>query len=178
MGIRNPQPPAGGDDLVSRRLDLGRGGQRLRVASEATGESALQIAQPHRVYVVPGEALERGQLLDAAEPVAWRYLLVDTENAFAAAEVQQRGDGPLVFSEMNEGPFVQSTADVLLRAERLDDVQRGDFELRLLKIPSRYLVALWLHAETADLILPLSPAPSSLEAGRAYTSGELANALA
>lgn len=163
MAIHNPKAPQGGPEVIAE-LD-----------SERTRRE-VQVAQPHRVYVVREDALKNGEWLAAAEPSTWRYLLIEKDAGFAAVELIER-NGALTFAAMEEGPFVQSTIDVLVRAERLDDVRRGDFELRLLKIPSRYLVALWLHSDARDLLLPLPPAPSGVEAARACTPDELINRL-
>jgi hypothetical protein len=115
----------------------------------------------------------RNELLEAAKPIAWRYLLVNEDTALSAAELIEREDGTLTFAEMNTGPFVQATADIVAAAERLDEVSRGDFELRLLRVPSVYLVALWLRGNDADLLLPLPPAPDGLDAGHVYSPTEI-----
>jgi hypothetical protein len=41
-------------------------------------------------------------------------------------------------------------------------------ELRLFKVPSLYITAVWVHSASEDLFFPLDPAPRYLQAGREY----------
>lgn len=174
MSITLPQSPAGADALL-REHNFGVSAGK-KMASASVG-SDLSITRPHRVYSVARDAIVGGELLSAAQPIAWRYVLVNSDSALAAAELIEDAGGGLSFSDINYGPFVQATADVLIAAEKLDDVQRGEFELRLLRIPSVYLVAVWLHGDGTDLLLPLAPAPVGLEAGRVYGPQEVLEAI-
>ncbi len=62
------------------------------------------------------------------------------------------------------------------RAEELDEVREEDFELRLLDIPSLYVVALWLHG-ARDLIVPLPPTREGLEPYAVYEEGAVIERL-
>lgn len=74
---------------------------------------------------------------------------------------------------------MRSTAAALRAAETLGPVQEGTFELRLLRVPALYLVALWRHASAGDdLFMPLDPAPAPFEARRAYTDSDFAKLTA
>lgn len=42
---------------------------------------------------------------------------------------------------------------------KLPKLEAKGFELRLLRIPALYLMALWLHAPDTDLLVPLEPSP-------------------
>jgi hypothetical protein len=176
MPIKLPEPPAGSDAILNEVVAAGAR-RRPGVAAALSENSDISLAGPHRVFAVPRDALIRGDLLAAATPVAWRYLIVNQDSAVASAELIERPSGELVFSELNHGAFAQGTADVLNAAEQLDEVRERDFELRLLRIPSVYFVALWLRSDSADLILPLAPAPAGLEAGRRYTPDEILSVL-
>ncbi len=174
MPIHLPPPPTPGRELLSQHGFGTTSRGRFSAAADSTPQ---YVTQPHRVYTIGREAILRDVLLSTAVPVAWRYLLVTQEAAVSAAELSDKGDGGLAFSEVNDGPFVQATIEALTTAEALDEVQRGDFELRLLKIPAVYVVALWLHSETDDLIIPMAPAPRGVTAGRAYSADDLLQAL-
>jgi hypothetical protein len=52
--------------------------------------------------------------------------------------------------------------------ERAGDDVGDEFELRLLRIPAVYSVNLWLHGTRSDYLVPLEPAPPSLESGTIY----------
>jgi hypothetical protein len=121
------------------------------------------------------QELADGRGTDAAEHVAWRFLLQDGQRTVAAVEVPVGGGEPAV----NEGPFVRATASALSKLEQLPDVERGDYELRLLRVVALYLVAVWLHGDGSnDLIVPIGEAPAGLEADRPYRADELLGELA
>jgi hypothetical protein len=71
---------------------------------------------------------------------------------------------------------VASTAASIDDAERLPEVADRDFEFRILKVPGLYVVAAWLAGDR-DLLVPLEPAPSFLQAGRRYSDGDFLRAL-
>src|SRR5439155_13299048 len=82
----------------------------------------------------------------------------------------------LKFSHLNQGPFVEETIKGVKYAESLNEVLNNNFELRLLKIPALYIVALWLHAEQ-DILFPLPPTHHVLKPYSTYNEEEFARAL-
>jgi len=82
--------------------------------------------------------------------------------------------------QANEGPYVESTAAAIARAEADPDLARDDYEVRVLRIPALYFMGVWLKNERggADVLIPLDPAPSGLEAGRTFTPEDVLSALA
>jgi hypothetical protein len=74
------------------------------------------------------------------------------------------------------GRFAQATADAIEAIERFPEVQTGDFELRLLRLNALYLVAAWVVGKT-QIVIPLDPAPSWLEAGHPYNESEFFDIL-
>lgn len=145
--------------------------------------SALEVALPHAVYELGRDAIAAGLGLEAARRTHVRYLLMSGQDARAAVEVPA---GPADASgpaesladhvHANAGAFAASTA-AAIRALEDDPALRGrDLELRLLRVSALHLVALWLHAGGApadDLLVPLDPAPSGLDAGRLYGPGDV-----
>jgi len=138
---------------------------------------ALDVAVPHPVYAVGLEQIVQGELLSAASLVAWRYLLLDDQQVQCAVEVDVRADdGQLNFSHINRGPFVANSVQSITVAETLAPVQQNDYELRLLKIPGLYLLALWLHGPD-EIILPIAPSISGLVANVPYSESDLLTVL-
>jgi hypothetical protein len=131
----------------------------------------LELAAPHRMLTLglDGIAAKR---LDAAMPSGWRYLVMEGDRALASSEVDTSGRPSLV----NAGPFVESTAAAIEELESRPEVADGSFELRFLKVPALHVFAAWL-ADGSDLVMPLSPAPAFLEAGRLYSEQEFLEAL-
>jgi hypothetical protein len=143
----------------------------------AAGPETLDIAAPHDVYTLGLDALAAGSGLEAAEPVARRVLLMRAEEAVATAELADPDAGEGLSA--TEGPFTASTASTIAAVESWPQVAGGDYELRLLRLPALYLMALWLKDRSGndDLLVPLDPAPTGLEAGRRYEEGELLREL-
>src|SRR5215468_6718442 len=137
----------------------------------------LQATAPHTVYELGLGDVAAGAGLDKARPIAQRYLLVQANRPVAAAEIAVARDAPASrFAQLNDGPFVAGTQTAIAEAEQLPAVQRGDYELRLLRIPALYVVALWLAStdpSAGDLVIPIAPTPPELVAGQSYSGAEL-----
>ena len=109
----------------------------------------------------------------------WRYLAQSGSRALASSEVSAGADGrPTGLAQVNMGPYVQSTMQVLADLSENAEFQVGSCELHMLKIPALCTVVLWLSPPNADnnLFVPLAPAPDYLEAGRIYHEDEMLDA--
>jgi hypothetical protein len=112
-------------------------------------------------------------LLAAAKQTGWRYLLVQNDEVVAEAELAGARSGAkgakgtthkgLEFAGLTHGPFTGATVDGLHAAERLPQIAKADYELRLLKVPAVYLVALWLHGGAGDILIPMGNPPGGLK---------------
>ena len=132
----------------------------------------VHLTASHRVYVLKFDALADRQLA-RARFVGWRYLLAAGDTIVGSAEAI--GAPPAV--SVSGGRFPQATADAIEAIENLPEVQATDFELRLLRLNALYLVAAWVVGQT-QMVIPLDPAPSWLEAGRPYNQNDLFDTLA
>lgn len=174
MPLRPSEPPAS-------TLEAVQDGTRSIVAARRSGTPALRAADPAgltfetpiQVFFLGASDLTAGAGLDAARPVAWRYIVREGGRPIASAEAATQADGSHSFSHLNEGPFVESTVDALAAAEGLPDLGNAEFDRRLLEIPALHSVSLWLHEDAAtghDVVVPLAPAPPDLEAGKPYAA--------
>jgi hypothetical protein len=138
--------------------------------------SELELAVPHDVYTLGLDRLAAGASIQDAAPVGQRFLVVDGDRPVSSAEVTPEGGD----FQANEGPFVAATLAAIEQAEQDPELSDGRYELRLLRIPALYLMALWLKDEDGDgdVVIPLDPAPEPLEPGRHYRPGELMDELA
>ncbi len=177
MPIRTPAAPA--ESLESLRaglelvLDAPVEDVVLRMAA-APHDKAPGLQ--HAVYSVGLDDLASGDGLSRAKLVAWRYLLGEGDNITQAAEVfYDEKNETHEFLALNEGPFVQPTATALQAAEQAERVQRGSYELRVLRIPALYVVALWLKDDSGedDLFVPMEPTHHALVPGQTYSREEL-----
>jgi hypothetical protein len=137
---------------------------------------SLDVAAPHDVYSLGLDALVAGKGLEAAEPVARRVLIMRAADTVATAELDDREGGEL---SATEGPFAEATASAIARVESWPTVVEGNYELRLLRLPALYFMALWLKDESGNdhVIVPLDPAPAGLDARRGYAEDELLGEL-
>jgi hypothetical protein len=172
--------PADLSDSALERIREGvaRLAERPEYRNRALGGArpeALDIAAPHDVYTLGLDALAEGKGLDAAEPVARRVLIMRSDVPVATAELDDRSAG----MSATEGPFTEATAGTISEVESWPAVAEGDYELRVLRLPALYFMALWLKDESGsnDLIVPLAPAPAGIEPGRGYDEGELLGEL-
>jgi hypothetical protein len=181
MPLHIPEPPNDAAAIVRSnfRALVERGDFRLPALRNAVGP--LQIVQSHQVYTLGLKDLASGRGIQAAQQTGWRFLIQDGETVVAAAETAATGAGTgHLFAGFNEGPFVASTAEAIRTAQTLPQVEQGKFELRLLRIPALYFMAVWVHnpAETGDLLVPIAPAPEGIVPGRATPASTLLGELA
>jgi hypothetical protein len=151
-----PQAPNGGRQMVVKYLDP----QFLKFLKVSRVED-LTIANHHRWYGVGLTNLASGHLLSAAGSSSWRYILIHGTNAVGVATVfdtDAKTGKALRFGGLFETCFSKETLKALRMAEALPQVKKQDYELRFLDIPAVYFVAVWLHAESDDILIPLPPA--------------------
>jgi hypothetical protein len=174
MAIHLPEAPPEALEAVRRDapalLNAAPGGTMRAMAADLP---QVNVTQPHRVFTATlQDVLDRRVLANARE-TTWRYFLVQNDNEpFAAAEVAENA-----VSHVNEGPFVRGTADAMVRAEQAGGGSAQTYELRLLRIPALYTIAVWLRAPGDDLLIPAAPAPPPLVANETYREESFTTAL-
>ncbi len=184
MAIIMRNAPRGGAALVAANIiELVRekklpGGMPMEMRPEELAHS-----EPHPVYIATLNDLAGGKLLSTARQTSWRYLLVQRDEAVAEAElsVPRRGAGAkakkLEFASLTHGPFAGATVEALTAAEALPQVAKTDYELRLLKVPAVYLIALWLHGRKDDILIPMGDPPGRLKKNTPYSEADVIGAL-
>ena len=185
MAVRFETPPGGTERLALQGVEEVTRSARLKTAGGAalttTASENVALTSPHELRHVGLDALADQRPLDDSETTGWRYLVETGGRAVAGAEVVTDADsGGAVFSQLNEGPFVQATAEALQGLEDRPEVAAGSYQVRMVRIPALYVVALWLEDREGDrdLVLPLAPAPAYLDTGRLYEEQEFLEALA
>ncbi|WP_327090201.1 hypothetical protein OIE66_06150 [Nonomuraea sp. NBC_01738] len=164
MPLNMPVPPSGIPETVRAKLHSLAGESRFSTkALRLAEQDQLEVTTPHQVFTLGLDAIESGAGLEAAQPVGWRYLITGGGEVIASAETAQAADGSPEPAQFTEGPFVGATATAVRAARALPQLAKGAFELRLLRIPALYLMALWLHSPAADLLVPLAPSPIGKE---------------
>jgi hypothetical protein len=180
MALTLPKPPEQGLDIIRTKLgSLVDHHTSVAYNMAMGGTENVDVAAPHRMYFIGLEDVANGHLLSAAEVTGWRYIIVRGDDPMAAAElgIDQLG-GSLEFSQLNQGPFVSSTIEGVSIAADLDTVRNNNYELRLLKIPSLYIIALWLHSQGAqDIIIPIPPTRPELTPYDSYSEESFLQAI-
>jgi hypothetical protein len=177
MSLTLPPPPSEALSVVRNAIGdvIQSRGPRAALMTERV--DSLDVAVPHPVYAVGLEQIAQRELLSSATLVAWRYLLLDDQQVRCAVEVDVRAeDRQLNFSHINRGPFVANSVQSITVAETLAPVQQDDYELRLLKIPGLYLLALWLHGPD-EIILPIAPSIPGVVSNVPYSESDLLTLL-
>ena len=84
-----------------------------------------------------------------------------------------------LLANINYGPFVAASSTALARASQLFSATTGSFEARILRISALSLMAPWLKSDsgTGDVLYPLAPAPSGINAAQNYTAEEFMKAI-
>ncbi len=185
--IMRNAPRRGAAVLAANVTELMRAKQTPRGMKAEAHPEELHHSEPHPVYVATLDDLASGKLLAAAKQTGWRYLLAHNDEIVAEAELtpeRRAAKGKkgakheeLAFAGLTHGPFTGATVDGLHAAERLPQVEKADYELRLLKVPAVYLVALWLHGGNEDLLVPLGQPPAGLKKNKAYSEAAVIRAL-
>jgi hypothetical protein len=179
MPLRFPEPPK--ESLVSLSEGLSRlpAFSRHAFTTEAAGGARPNISLPHQVFVLNPEDIRRGAGLDAAKPTSWRYILnqeasglLETSST-ATAEVLDRG-GAHVFSNLQHGWLANSLRRAVAVVRNISTVQKGTFDLRMLRIPAVRVDSLWLKGNTAsdDILVPIRSAIAALIAFQTYGRDE------
>jgi hypothetical protein len=181
MPVQYAQPDQRAADVVRSQLNRASGtppADQNALAGSAPAE--LSMEAPHQVYTLGLDQLVSGSGLASVRAGGWRYLLRRDKETVASAQTMTDATGAPVFAQFNSGPFVQSTADALQRAEQVAGARGGEpFEPRLLHVPALHAMALWLHGGryAEDVVIPLKPAPAPVQPDRQYSVDEYLAAL-
>jgi len=184
MPIKNPKPPilnarvlAPHLGTISRSTLTGPPGQIFGMPP-----NTLQYSDPHRNYFVGLDSIIDGHLLEEAEPRSWRYLFVQGtigvgELEVATSRSEQNEEVVDRFLAIHHGKSAQYTLDALHSAESLPAVAKTEFELRFLQVPALCFFAIWLHAPSADILIPTTDGVKSLKQGKPYSEHDVLTIL-
>jgi hypothetical protein len=172
-----PKAPDGGRQIVIENV-----GQILHAHPDTFGSLRMEdltIAEPHREYYVTNLVnLTSGRLLSAATSRSWRYLLVrGTNNAVGAATLIDDGKNAWKFNDLQQPFFPDAILEAVRRAEQLPQIKKQDYELRYLSIAALNFVAVWLHAKSDDIIIPLPPTFGRFNDYQPYSESQIVKVL-
>lgn len=182
MPLQIAKPPRAAEKAVHSMLGrLIAEDPDLVPALRSASLSSLSISTPHRVAVLEVDQIDNGRSLrSVAQKKGWRFLVHHGKAVVATINTSVGRKGKHQFGHITDGPFVTGTERAIRRAEALEPVQNGRFELLLLQAPAIHVVALWLRnlENGADLIVPIKPAPEPLRPNHALSTSDFMAAAA
>jgi hypothetical protein len=176
--IIHPKAPDGGRQIVRENA-----GEILRTDPRFLGGfriEELTIGDPYRDYGVGLTNLASGRLLSAAASGgSWMYLLIHGTTAVGAAGLiaDEKTGKALRSNGLYQTDFSNETLEALRMADKLPQIKKQDYELRRLDIPSISFVAVWLHAKSDDIIIPLPPTYGRWNAYQPYSEKHMIKLL-
>ena len=185
MPLTMPQPPATALRAVRAAIDSPTAVRALHSTAGRRRGGVLMAAHALPVHLLDPAAATAATTSTGALAVTrrtgWRFLVMDGEEVVAAAEtrVSEAGRG---FSHFAGGPYPLATLRALRQAQKHTTGSPSVFLPRLLSVPGHYMTALWLHpvldrAQSADVLIPLAPAPLGVTAHLPHDADELLSLL-
>jgi hypothetical protein len=132
-----------------------------------TNADQVSLSYPHRVYTEMDSWFEGTPFAQAADASAWnwQYLLFKGTNIFGSADISPAPavGAPMRFGGLQKGRTCAEILQAISAAEKLPQVVRQDYEVRLIEISANIeFNAVWFHAKSDDFFLPLPSAPAGL----------------
>ena len=173
MAIINPKCSAQGKQLAFTHVEQTHNEAPSFLGAERVEE--LKLADPHMRYHVELAELFAGRLLAAAKPVAWRYLVMQGNQAIGDVQLHadQEAKKASALRSINRNSFAQATLEALQKAKPLLQAKPQDYEVRYLQILPVYLAAVWLHAQSEDILVPLPPTYGRMNEYQHYSEREM-----
>lgn len=140
----------------------------------------LSLAVPQQVFMIEAYDIYTNQNLANAKFIGWRYLIMENNKAIAAVETYCDNKGvSQKFGEFNEGVAVENTLSSIISTDQCEQVQKGNFTLRYLRIAELYIESLWLKDEdnTNDILIPLNSVNKQLKIGQFYSVDAFINII-
>lgn len=148
MTITVPAEPAGGRELVAAELVKRSHRAKDKLALRGTPSTTA----PLPLYALTGDDLARADPLTGAEQVGWRYLLVGGEElGFVMVSTSK---DQLEYAGFASGGLSSRLFDAILLADQQVGGQPEHYEIRLLNIPSRRELTVWLSG-VSSLFIPV-----------------------
>lgn len=180
MAIRFGEPSDGLMEAAKTALAEGIRNESFRIRPPIGAKSAdLGLSHGHPIATVGLQDVLEKRGVDSLTVSAWRFLIGGSETPAAALEmmVGVGGEPPRIVS-VNAGPFVDSTSSAISYAAKCTEAGASDFEVRMVRVPGLYMMALWLHSANAEpFFVVLEPAPPGVEARHSYRWDDLVEAL-
>ena len=132
----------------------------------------ISLSEAYRGYSLNLEDLSHGKGLKDARLGDWHYLVFADGVTIADAQLAEVR-GHVEFASLNHGSHAAATVSALKLAEQAPQLQGKSVELRVLFVSALHVVAIWLHADGEDVLIPIEPTPKELASPRLYAEAAL-----
>ncbi|WP_222833459.1 hypothetical protein [Pseudomonas sp. SC3(2021)] len=178
MQLTYPKAPSNGVQTLRPALQAAlqtRGfGANRQFANAAAAK--ISLSEAYRGYSLSLDDLSAGKGLRNARIGDWHYLVFADDVTIADAQLAEVR-GHVEFASLNHGNLAAATVGALKLAEQAPHLQGKTVELRVLFVSALNVVAIWLHADDEDVLIPIEPTPKDLAATRLYSEAALLAAL-
>jgi hypothetical protein len=146
--------------------------QQHRLTSEMalSMPESTEIDLAHSIYFASLIHIQSGVGLQYARAKVWRYFLKpNVSGETMAVEVNVRSGSRHACALFTEASVVKEHRD-LLRSCSDEASAKGNFEFRMLKVPSIHVFAIWLRGKrkALDILIPLVPKGHFLDNEQPY----------
>ncbi len=138
--------------------------------------SRIRLSEGYRGYSLSLDDLSHGKDLKSATIGDWHYLVLADSVTIADAQLVDV-QGQAEFASLNHGTFAAGTVTALKLAEQSPQLQGKTVELRVLFISALNVVAIWLHADSKDVLIPIEPTPKEIAVTQLYSEAMLLSLL-
>ena len=150
MPLQVYSPPINCYEMVSQNLEY------LNIlVQDKQEENYLEMTKPLPIYDVHlSDELKQGRV--HPQLTGWRCFVMKNNEAISMADiaVHETGENP-EFLYFTKGDIVEKILNKICEIESQDIIKNDHFEVRLLRISSVSLLAIWLHGSNQELIYPI-----------------------
>ncbi|TPW38324.1 hypothetical protein FKD06_25355 [Serratia sp. SRS-8-S-2018] len=174
MQLTYPKAPSNGVQALRPALQAALQTQGFGINRQfaAAAPGKIRLSEGYRGYSLGLEDLSHGKGLKDAEAGDWHYLVFADGAAIADAQLADV-HGRAEFASLNHGTFAAGTVAALKLAEQSPQLQGKTVELRVLFISALHVVAIWLHAGSEDVLIPIEPTPKEIVVTQLYSEAAL-----
>lgn len=178
MQLTYPKAPSNGVQTLRPALQAALQTQGFGVNRQFANATPgnISLSEAYRGYSLSLEDVSQGKGLKDAKVGDWHYLVFSNGVTIADAQLADVR-GHVEFASLNNGAIAAATVGALKLAEQSPQLQGKTVELRVLFVSALHLVAIWLHADTEDVLIPIEPTPKELAVTRLYGEAELLTLL-
>lgn len=121
----------------------------------------VKSTQPLAIYDIQTDGILYPKL------TGWRYFILDDNKVISSADIAVENNGKSHrFLYFTKGAILNKILDKISEIESLEIVKSNSFEIRILRIKTLNLLAIWLHGSDDDLVYPVD---NNLAQGAPYS---------